>query len=262
MLGEADFVQSPPRQPRSARRPRLCGRAARPALEDACGSRRSRVTRSWVAEEALDGLEIDWLGDLDQARIARHRLDPAASGLRRVPRSRSRRRPTAHRAAPARRTPAASGPRRALRAPPSPATRSNSTRLTVSVRGRTGIAPSQPSFSAVRTRSITSSDKTGRAASADEHHGSVLGHDTDGGGDGGRSRRSAGHGLDDLPTAELLGQQDHRLLPVGRRRDHDRVDPVRLLEPFQALQPAAGGRAGSRTPSAGRTESRRSPPRR
>ena len=51
----------------------------------------------------------------------------------------------------------------------------------------------------------------------------------------------------DLAAAELLGEQDRRLLPALGRDDHDRVDPVRGLEPLEALgeqRPAAERREG------------------
>src|SRR5205807_1961410 len=40
----------------------------------------------------------------------------------------------------------------------------------------------------------------------------------------------------DLPAAELLGEQDCRLFPPGRRCDDDRVDPLGRLEPLEALR--------------------------
>src|SRR5213078_2065043 len=39
----------------------------------------------------------------------------------------------------------------------------------------------------------------------------------------------------DLGAAELLGDEDRRLLPARRGRDHDRVDPIGGLEALEAL---------------------------
>src|SRR3954447_9736639 len=49
----------------------------------------------------------------------------------------------------------------------------------------------------------------------------------------GRTTRDAGA---HLAAAELLGEQDRGLLPSGRRRNDDRVDPVRRVEARQALR--------------------------
>src|SRR5204862_1485241 len=50
-----------------------------------------------------------------------------------------------------------------------------------------------------------------------------------------RARLAAGHYRADLAGAELFGEQDRGLLPFGRRRDDDRIDPTGALEPLQAL---------------------------
>src|SRR5207248_9853382 len=40
----------------------------------------------------------------------------------------------------------------------------------------------------------------------------------------------------DLRGADLLGEQDRRLLPLGRRNDDDLVDPAALVEPAKRLR--------------------------
>ena len=48
------------------------------------------------------------------------------------------------------------------------------------------------------------------------------------------ARRAARDDGADLAGADLLGEEDRRLLPAGRSRHHDRVDPVGLVEPLHA----------------------------
>ena len=61
-----------------------------------------------------------------------------------------------------------------------------------------------------------------------------------------------GHARRDLRGAELLGQQDRRLLPLRRRDEHDRRRPTRTRRAAAAAPRAAAARRAGRTPSAGR----------
>ena len=69
----------------------------------------------------------------------------------------------------------------------------------------------------------------------DENEERVLRHLAEPGGDGLRPRRAARHGRAHLGAGELLRYQDRRLLPARRRHDHDRVDPVGLVQALQAF---------------------------
>src|SRR5215210_2581028 len=78
-----------------------------------------------------------------------------------------------------------------------------------------------------------------------EHHGRVLGDIGQRQANGLGARGAAGDGGAHLGRRDLLGHEDRGLLPVGRCRDHDRVDPVRGVEPLEALgeqRPAAEAR--------------------
>ena len=105
----------------------------------------------------------------------------------------------------------------------------------MSATGSPGTAPSQPSESGASTRSITASETSGRAASC-------TSTTTASSGTSARPARTesarvsppATHALH-LAAAELLGEQDRRLLPARRRDDDDRVDPVRVVEAAQRL---------------------------
>ena len=63
----------------------------------------------------------------------------------------------------------------------------------------------------------------------DEHDGRVLGHLGEREPNRLRARVAAAHGGAHLRRRDFLGDEDRRLLPVGRGRDHDLVDPVRAL---------------------------------
>src|SRR6185437_14544137 len=69
----------------------------------------------------------------------------------------------------------------------------------------------------------------------DEDRGRVAGHLGDSGPHRVGARRAAGHAGGHLRRAQLLGEQDRRLLPAGRRHQHDRVDPLRSVEAAQRL---------------------------
>src|SRR5256712_3415192 len=49
------------------------------------------------------------------------------------------------------------------------------------------------------------------------------------------ARLAAGDAGAHLAAAELLGQQDRGLLPAGRGDQHDRIDPLGVIEPAQRL---------------------------
>ena len=65
------------------------------------------------------------------------------------------------------------------------------------------------------------------------------------------ARRAARDDGAHLAGADLLGEQDRRLLPAGRSRDHDRVDPVGLVEPLHARGQERQLARARRTPWAG-----------
>ena len=69
----------------------------------------------------------------------------------------------------------------------------------------------------------------------DEHDRSIRRHLGEPRADGRRARLAARHAGRDLRGADLLREQDRRLLPTGRRDDDDRVDRVAIVEPPQRL---------------------------
>ena len=99
-----------------------------------------------------------------------------------------------------------------------------------------GTAPSKPSPSASTTRRTTSSGSNGRAASCTRIDRSVVRHLGHADPDRLRSRLAARHAGGHLRGADLLGEQDRRLLPLGRRHEDNRVDPFALVEPPQRLR--------------------------
>jgi hypothetical protein len=70
----------------------------------------------------------------------------------------------------------------------------------------------------------------------DEHDGGVVWNLRERRAHGGGARLAARNGGDDLPAAELFGEEDHRLLPVRRGGDDDRVDPLRGFQALEALR--------------------------
>ena len=99
------------------------------------------------------------------------------------------------------------------------------------------------------TRSITSSATSGRAASWTRTTAASSGTSATRGAHRLRARRAAGHAGDDLAGADLLGEEDRRLLPPRRHGDDDRVDPVGGVEALERLgeeRPVAQVREGFR----------------
>ena len=70
----------------------------------------------------------------------------------------------------------------------------------------------------------------------DEDHGCVVGHLRHADANGSCPRLAAADRGDHLPAPQLLGEQDHRLLPPGGSDDHDRVDPRGCFQPLETLR--------------------------
>ena len=109
---------------------------------------------------------------------------------------------------------------------------------------------------------MTSSERRGRAASCTRTISGVVGNLREARAHGVGPRRAARDGRVDLAGAEFLREQDRRLLPLLRDDDDDRVDPLRGLEPLEALGEKNAPARGGRTPSAGRRRAARHGPRR
>src|SRR5699024_2061825 len=70
----------------------------------------------------------------------------------------------------------------------------------------------------------------------DEDHRGLVGHVVDARAHRVGARLAAGDAGAHLRRADLLGEQDRRLLPLRRRDDDDRVDPRTFVEPPQRLR--------------------------
>jgi hypothetical protein len=68
-----------------------------------------------------------------------------------------------------------------------------------------------------------------------DHDRGVFGHLGEGGDHRGRPRLPSRHDRRHLAGPELLRQNDARLLPTGRSRDNDPIDPVRVFESPERL---------------------------
>ena len=234
MLGEADLVDPALRlrSRRSARPPRPCARSTRPALGGACGSRRSQPARRRARGR--------------RASVTLSRRGSPSTTRTRPPRASTRLAQSACAACcnvgserASRRTEATNACGVCTVTSPSRSsvstTASPSTRLTVSAIGRAGNRPVPP-VGERRDHPLDHLVRHERARGVvDEHDRRLLGHL------GQRcphrlaAALAAGHRRGDLAGGDLLGDEDARLLPLGRRGDDDPVDPVRGVETLEAL---------------------------
>ena len=209
-------------------------------------------------EPGLDALEVGRRRHLEQPLVAGDDLHPAAGRLdeRRAVGALAR---GAAARRTSRRTPAASGRRPARRAASVSTTTPSRARLTVSATGRPGTAPSKPSPSASSRRGTSSggSERPRRVVDEDRPPRPPAPR---------RARRAPrpsassppGTHARDLRRAELLGEQDRRLLPAGRRDDDDRRRSTRTRRAAAAARRAAGS-PPSRANAFGRSSPSRSP---
>ena len=140
-------------------------------------------------------------------------------------------------------------------------TRSPSTRLIVSASGDARAQPPLPALAetAPSTRSITPSGSKRARGVVHEHHRGVLGHLLQCEPHRLRPRLAAGDRRS-APSVAAISSATRidGSSQLGRRRDHDRVDPVGLLETLEAT-PASSGLPPRRANAFGRSEPSRSP---